>query len=376
MSRRGRALLLGASLAAALSPFVSLAALDAPPDNGDTELAAARTALEAHDYARAETLFRTLAANRPGSAEVYDGLAETLAARGKSQEAGQIWQALGRGSLEGREPALAARYLTRLTELVPNDASAHVLLARALMAASAHGEASRHLDRAVELGETSPATRLLQGLALWESGRTTEAESALRAAARGSSQGAHQLARLLLWQGRFTDALMVLEPLADALHALDFELDLAQALEGAGRADEAVAAYRRLIEQAPEHSLPHYRLSILLRRRGLTAEALVERGDYERLLHEEERRKREEGRAQAELDRCWSLITEAVREDAVACFQSLPPAPEALAGLARAHAQAGQHAEAIAVLEQLIVRQPDRQDLRLLLAEEREALRP
>jgi tetratricopeptide (TPR) repeat protein len=337
-------------------------------------LAEGRQLLAQGQGAAAEAVFRRLVARYPALADGHDGLARALAAQGRDQEAAAILVHLGEGWLQGGDYPEAAGTLRRAAALAPESATAHALLGRALVLDQAFAEGASELARAVELGERGVVTRTLLASAWWEDGRLAEAEALLRALAAetGAVSPRHQLGRLLLWEGRYEEAAGILTALARGLRrAPDVELDLAEALEGAGRRQEALAAYRRVAAWEPGRSTAHYRLALLLGRGGEAAAAAREMATFDRLYREEQERVRNEGLARARLERGWELLRGGRAGEAAEHFAALPETVESLRGLALSYAASGRHAEAVSTLERAVSLAPDQGDLRLLLADER-----
>jgi cytochrome c-type biogenesis protein CcmH/NrfG len=213
------------------------------------------------------------------------------------------------------------------------------------------------LERALELGDTDPRTRLYLGAALWETGELERSEAVYREAlaAAGPGRGAflplHQLGRLLLWQGRADEAVAPLERAVRlSPSAADTQLALARALSESGRGDDALAAYRRAVELAPDSFHAHWGLAQELLRAAregdasARAEAAQVLETYHELYRADQLRTRETGLLDAQL---------------------------AAADLALAR---GDREAAVAALERAVALAPERQDLALLLAEQRLAL--
>jgi tetratricopeptide (TPR) repeat protein len=371
---------LGRAALAALAVALALAAggAAAGSDPIEVELARAAALLEGGRPAEAAALYASLAERFPGLADAREGLAAALAAQGRTADAAAALVELGQGWLGAGDARTASVHLERAVALAPESASAHAALGRALLQTQAFAGSTDHLARAAALGDGSLATRLLLATALWENHRVVEAEALLReAAAGGNPAPRHQLGRLLLWQGRHEEALAVLAPLAaEAPPAVGLTLDLAQALEGVGRVEEAVVGYRHAAALAPDESLPHYRLGILLRRLGEPEEAAAATATYRRLRREEEERVRRQGLERARLDRGWDLLRTGKREEAIEHFAALAATPESLRGLGLSFSAAGRHGEAAAALERALLLAPEDRGLALLLADERAAAAP
>ena len=113
----------------------------------------------------------------------------------------------------------------------------------------------------------------------------------------------HLLGRLYLWRGQYEEAEVWLEKATTmSPRSVDLWLDLAGALDGAGRLEEALAAYRRAVELAPEHYQARYGLARTLARTGKTESAQQELVIYRRLLEEDQRRTQQEGLERSQID--------------------------------------------------------------------------
>ena len=106
-----------------------------------------------------------------------------------------------------------------------------------------------------------------------------------------------QLGSLLLWQGRYDEAAVALGRAA----ALDptspiFFLDWGKALEGAGKTEKALKAYRDVVELEPEMPQARYHLGVLLHRMGNAEAAEAELSLFRRLHEEDQDRQRQQRR--------------------------------------------------------------------------------
>jgi tetratricopeptide (TPR) repeat protein len=364
-----RLLLCAAALLLALS-----AAAQAPP----AALEEAAGALRAGRAAEAERRYRELIAAQPGLADAHLGLAEALAAQGRKQEAATALTEVGEGLIGAGLYGAAAGALERAAALVPGSGRIHALLGRALALDQKPRAAVAALERAVALGSLGEAdlrTRLYLGTALWDVGEVDRAEAELRRLA-GESGAAFlplfQLGRLLLWRGRAAEAVPWLQRAAAANPgAADAQVELARALEATGEAAGAVAAYRRAAGIDPRRADARYGLALLLARTGDREGGRRELEVYRRLTEEQRERTRREGLEAARLDRGWFLLESGQVAEAIEQFAALGESADALAGLASAYSAAGDHARAVATLERAVGLAPDRQDLRLRLAEQR-----
>lgn len=370
MQKALRAIAIGAVLAKVLVPGLAAAQEDL--------YRTAQEALAGGRWVEAEKLFREVVARQPGLVDGYRGLARSLAGQERREEAAEVLGNLGAGLLEAGRHGDAADVLGEAAELDPSSARYQALLGKAHLFAQEHLAAVAPLERALELGDRSQPTRLYLAAAFWETGRAGEAEAIYRRLAEespGAFLAVHQLGRLLLWQGRAAEAVPWLERAAGQRPAAaDVAHDLARALDEAGEADEALAAYRRAIELSPGNFKAHYGLALLLSRRGESDAAREEMATYQRLYAAEQERTRREGLERARLDRGWQLVEEEDYEEAARHFASLDESAESLAGLATATSRLGDHGRAAELLERAVSLAPERQDLRLMLAEERLAL--
>ncbi len=282
---------------------------------------------------------------------------------------------LGEGLMGTGQYEAAAEILAEAAELDPAAARLQALLGKAHLFAQNHLAATAPLERALELGDRSPATRLYLAAALWETGRPGDAEPIYRRLveeAPGNFVAVHQLGRLLLWQGRAAEAVPQLRRAATLRPtAADAAFDLAQALAAADELDEALAAYRRAVELEPGNFQAHYGMGRVLARRGEQEAARLAIATYQRLYAADQERTRRQSLERARLDRGWELVDRQAYEEAVRHFSSLAESSEALAGLATAYSRLGDHPRAVEHLERAVSLAPERQDLRLMLAEER-----
>jgi tetratricopeptide (TPR) repeat protein len=255
-------------------------------------------------------------------------------------------------------------------------AEAAFRLGRALVLARQYERAEPLLRRALGAGHGDAGVRLFLSAALWENGRPAEAEDVLRdGLAAGGSRARHQLARLLVWQGRYEEALEQLGSLAAAFPSrLDLQLDTARALEGAalregGGWEPALEAFTRCRRLAPEHYEIRYGLARALQRLGRTDEARIEMEAYRQLLAEDTARSRERGRELAQVELALALWSAGAADEALADLKALPASVESLTAIARVEESRGQPEQAVAALQRAVGLAPDRADLRLRLEE-------
>ena len=336
---------------------------------------AARRLLEAGQTAQAEAAYRALMQEAPGYIQAHRGLAAALEAGGKLNQALTLWVQSGQTLVHAGDVAEGRAFLEEALRLAPGEPAVHAALGHALMLVDEFRGAVRHLRRAESLGETSPALYLYLGASLWESGDAAGSEAAYRQALERSQRSfaaLQALGGLLLWQGRYAEAVPVLEEAVRADgNAPNTRLELARALEGAGQREAAVVAYRQLLADTPEMYWAHYNLALLLRAQGDLDGAREQMHQFSEQDRSRQRLTRMRRFSEAQLRFGWALIRAGRHEEARAHFESLGQGPEALSGLAGALHADGRHAEAAAHLEQAIAQAPRRQDLRLRLAQAR-----
>jgi len=352
---------------------LALVALIAGPAHADGEaeaLAKAQADLAAGRFADAEAGFRGLLATAPGLLDAHRGLAESLAGEGRPAQAAAVLQPVAEALLDAR-PEVALELAERARALRPEDPLLALLAGRACVRLQRHTAAAADLAKAVELGDHRPGTALLLAAARWEAGDPQAAEAIYREVAATvdpSSVAAHQLGRLLTWDGRAAEALPFLEKAARARPlAGDVALDLARARAAAG--DDAVDDFRRVVAQSPESRAGWYGLARALLVRGERDASAQAMERYRRLYDAERERNRRTALARAELDRGWQLLAEQRAAEAHDHFAKLEASPESLAGEAAAARALGHVDEAADLLERALALDPERDDLRRLLAE-------
>ncbi|MDX1645289.1 MAG: tetratricopeptide repeat protein, partial [Thermoanaerobaculia bacterium] len=178
------------------------------------------------------------------------------------------------------------------------------------------------------------------------------------------------LARLWLWQGRYAEAAAALEPIvARRSTRLDLRLDLARALEGADRLDEARSEFERVVEGLPEEPGAYYGLARVLARQGDSeaAEEAMER--FAELRRLEREALLAEGRREATRAEARRLVRVGEPTAAARLLEQLPLEGETVVLLARALLAAGDERAAEEVLRRALLRDPSRTDLRALLGE-------
>ncbi len=270
----------------------------------------------------------------------------------------------------------AVEEATRLGRLaIENDPECGVcwsLVGRALALGRHYREAEEALLRALELGDSDPATRLMLGSVLWENGSARRAEELLVELTGGEGRGAelarHELARLLLWQGRYDDAAALLEALvAHRPDDAEARLDLARALDR--RPSEAAFHYRHYLAEVPDDAGAVYGLAMALRRSGEIEEADRWLSRYGELRAAESEALLAAGRRDASIAQARRLLSTDRPREAARLLESLPADSDVLSWLARAQRAFGSRSLALETLGRAVALEPGRADLRLLLQE-------
>jgi len=232
--------------------------------------------------------------------------------------------------------------------------------------------AADSLGRAAELGQRDLRTLYFLASVLWENGQMDRAEEiCLEAIALHGSQVplTHLLGRLLLWQGRYQEAVGWLQQaVTRSANSVDLWLDFTGALEGAGRPQEALAALTKAIELAPNHYQVRYGLARLLNKAGDREGAERELANYRRLLEEDQTRTLREGRLRAQIDLAYDLARQGRADEAIAQLEELPPGVEVQVARAEVARSLGDRDAMLQALEQAVALDPSRADLRARLA--------
>ena len=274
--------------------------------------------------------------------------------------------------LEKGETETAETLLVTALDRQPDTPRLLALLGAARYLNRKYLAAEQPLSRAVELGQRDLTTYYYLTSTLWENGRLDEAERICLSALNAKADQlplVHLLGSLYLWQGRYPEASVWLEKAAAmSPRSVDLWLDLAGALDGAEKFDEALIAYQRAVNLAPDHYQVRYGLARTLARTGDTEGAQRELAIYRRLLEEDQQRTQQEGLERSRIDLGYDYLRQGNTEAAIAHLEGLAMSADRQVALASAYRQAGRPQVAIAALETAVARWPERQELRAQLA--------
>ncbi len=350
-----------------------------PPSGIPDLVALIEVEMAAGRHREAEQAGRRLVERHPGYADGYLLLASALESQERNREAAGVLLGAGRALVESGLAATGVDYLRMALRLDPDSPAIRGLLGQALLRVREYKEAAGLLRSALESSPASAALplKLSLGAALWEDGEFVEAEVVYRDGLKTSGRSLpalQSLAAMLLWNGSYAEARDLLdEAVALDPGSIQLQMDLANALRGAGEDDRAVALLRAIVLRAPEVGAARYQLAILLRRRGETGAAREQMEAFQELHEADQERTHRIGLQRARLDAGWDLLRQGKADDAAGHFAKLEQGPESLLGLAIARSDSGDHRGAVQALEQAILLDPERQDLRLRLARERVA---
>ena len=271
----------------------------------------------------------------------------------------------------------AEQILTAAVERFPRAGTAWSMLGRARLLEGRYEDGLGALEQAIELGVGDVRTLLYLGSAFWETGAPRAAEEAFRramTASGGDVLPTHQLGRLLLWQGRYGEAVEVLRRAVDGGDSLVMRYDLAQAELGAGRTAAAVETFGEVVKAEPRYSRAYWGLGRALARLGRREEAEVALETFRRLYEADQAATRDAGLAAAAVDGAHHLVVTGDPEGALARLESQPHSVDVLLARARALIAMGREAAAMEALEKVLAHEPDRVDVRRLLDEVRLSL--
>lgn len=331
--------------------------------------------MAAGELDRAEEIYRTLVEDSPRAVEPMSGLADLYVRRGQEQRALDLLVATSRRFLAAGRHDGTAELLRMALEIRPESPELHALRGRALALGERFREAESELARAVELGAGDVATLLYLASARWENGDPESAAVVFRQAVErypGSSIALHRLGSLELWRGNYSEAVELLGRVVDRNpRAVDLLFDYARALDGAGRSEAAVKAYRRVLSLAPGHLKARYGLARQLVARGDTEEARRQLARYRELYRRDQENTRATGRMSTLLDRARNLIHRGEIGAALEVLGDLPETAAVLETRADAYLTRGDRRRAIESLERAVALAPERRDLQIRLHEVR-----
>jgi len=364
--------------------LILIAALLAVPVYGqqavdpEQRLALALETLAAGRYAEAEAELRAVIDTDPQLEQAYLGLAESLLGQRRGREATLVVANLAQRMIQQGRDGEARDLLERAIQIDPNLAVAHALLGVARLGIGDFSGSVAALRQAMELGERSQQTQLILAAAEWELGEHAAAEATYRAVVEssgGDPVALHQLGGLLLWQGRYDEAVPPLDAAARAAPPTpDLLYDLGRALDGAGQLDAALIVLGQVVQAAPEHAQARYAYARLLARTGDTARAREEMARWQALYQAEQVMLRESKLAAAQLERGWKLLGDGDAAAAADHFRGLPTSTDSLYGIGLSLSALGDHVGAVEALQRAVGLDPDRRDIQRRLAIERLAV--
>jgi tetratricopeptide (TPR) repeat protein len=164
----------------------------------------------------------------------------------------------------------------------------------------------------------------------------------------------HVIGYALLMQGRFQDAIAILEPVVRSQHDAEFDTQLAIALRGAGRDDEALARLKRAIKRKPPYAAAFLELGMLL----------IAMKSYDEAI-DTLKRALQIAPMLTELSLQLGYVLLQVRDfaGAKAAFARAlgisPASPDALFGVAKAHQELGENNEAIGFFRRYLQTRPN-----------------
>lgn len=338
-------------------------------------VAAHQETAEAATDARGEAYFRQLLLQDPASPAGYVGLAGALADAGRPQEGVSLLSRAGDRWLRNGEYEKAEVVLATAVEIQPSSAALLALLGQAQTLNRNHRSAVETLARAIDLGHTDPESIAYFASALWETGAPQQAEARYRQSleARRSFLGLYQLGRLMLWQGRYREAVPLLREAVGLKVSTEILFDLAEAQRGAGDTEAAIGTYRRVLARAPELGKAHYGLAAVLRQIGDLEGAGQELETFRVLVEATEERARIQGLQKGEVARARELLRSGLVDEAIRHLETLSETGESLRVLAQALMRRDDAQGAVRALERAVRLDPGDNELRRQLSEARRA---
>lgn len=365
------------SIASVLAATVTLALGLGQATNADPELLVERAweMLASDEPAAAEAEFRQIVADYPFVLPAHHGLGTALLRQGRAGAAAQVWLTVGARLLDSGRGREARPFLQAAVSAAPSISATHYFLGTAMMGDGEFESALTEFEQAVGLGDTQLALRLSLAGALWELGRLRESREQYEVAILEHDRdpiALHQLGTLLLWQGKYFEALEVLGEAAQrAPTPADLLYDLGRALDGSGDLEGALEVSRQVVRLNPDRAQARYQLATLLARSGDREAAKVQMFQYQRLTREARERDYAAGRVGAAVAQAAAMAQRGELAGAVEIYRRLPETVKTLEGLATTLVALGQHAGAAQALEKALALEPERRDLRLSLARAR-----
>lgn len=208
----------------------------------------------AQDASIGDLLASALQVHRSGQFDDARTLYEQVVARDPTLPDGWHFLGLLQYQTGNKDQGIAA--LERALELSPDYADAHANLANMLVMREQFARAEAHLERALATAPDALPPRITLALIRRHSGRPDEAEALLRPALESNPDNVavrFGIANTLMALGRVQEALdHVLRAIALDGGIADMHRLQAYALAKLGRLDEAMALYRKRIEDAPD----------------------------------------------------------------------------------------------------------------------------
>lgn len=254
----------------------------------------ALTARQARIYLSNEILWRDCIANNPTAPMPWINLADTLARRGRHEEAiatfkhatqlkpgdHHPWNDLGCELLIVGRADEARAALERALSLKPDFAETHNNLGNVLRALGRTNDAITSYERAIALKPGYAEALSNLGAELAQEGRVEEAVTRLREALKAEPKhvAAHDnLGSALQRLGRWDEAIAEhREALRLKPEFAEAQANLGRALTGAGRAGEAVGAFERALQLKPDLTLARPGYAKALAALGRNEEALAQ----------------------------------------------------------------------------------------------------
>ncbi len=169
--------------------------------------------------------------------------------------------ALGRHAVHSGDLDAAEQAANRAIETAPEDHAGYTLRGRVRLEQDRVDEGLTDLQQAVSLAGTDMEARLELAYSLWKLGRNNEAAGEYEKVLRynpDSPAALNNLGAIYGQQGRLLDAIPLFKHLLELSDDADAAHNLANCYFFSDRMDEALAAYKRVLEIDPEYTYaPH-----------------------------------------------------------------------------------------------------------------------